>query len=89
MARCLLLDAKLSKMLWTYAVMASAYIRNRCFNDRLGKTPYEAMTGLRPNLSNMHVFGAVCYAYVQNLKSLSQEARRASLWGMTKIALHI
>jgi hypothetical protein len=39
MARCLLLEAKLPKMLWTYAVMASAYIRNRCFNDRLGKTP--------------------------------------------------
>ena len=44
MARCLLLEAKLPKMLWTYAVMASAYIRNMCFNDRLGKTPYEALT---------------------------------------------
>ena len=46
MARCLLLEANLPKMMWTYAVMASAYIRNRCFNDRLGKTPYEALTGL-------------------------------------------
>lgn len=40
MARCLLLGANLSpKMMWPYAVMASAYIRNRCYNDRLGKTP--------------------------------------------------
>ena len=30
MARCLLLDSKLPKSFWTYAVMYSAYIRNRC-----------------------------------------------------------
>ena len=84
MARCLLLDAKLPKMLWTYAVMASAYIRNRCFNDRLGKTPYEAMTGLRPNLSNMHVFGAVCYAYIQNPKKLEPRSREGIFVGYDK-----
>ena len=49
MARCLLLDSKLPKSLWTYAVMASAYIRNRCYNPRTGKTPYELLTGVRPN----------------------------------------
>ena len=75
MARCLLLEANLPKMMWTYAVMASAYIRNRCFNDRLGKTPYEALTGLKPNLSNMHVFGLVCYAYVQNAKKLEPRSK--------------
>lgn len=55
MARCLLLEAKPPKNLWTYAVMTSVYIRNRCFNPRLGKTPYEALVGKQPNLSNMHV----------------------------------
>ena len=45
MARCLLLEANVQKSMWTYAVMAAAYIRNRCFNVRLGKTPYEAFTG--------------------------------------------
>jgi transposase InsO family protein len=44
-ARCLLLEANLPKFLWTYAVMTAVYIRNRCFNSRLGKTPYEALTG--------------------------------------------
>ena len=39
MARCLLIDAGLPKQLWTYAVMTSAYIRNRCYNPRTGKTP--------------------------------------------------
>ena len=62
MARCLLLEAKLQKSMWPYAVMAAAYIRNQCFNARLGKTPYEALTGSKPNLSNMHIFGCTCYA---------------------------
>ena len=84
-ARCLLLDAKLPKMLWTYAVMASAYIRNRCFNDRLGKTSYEAMAGLRPTcMSNMHVFGAVCYAYVQNPKKVEPRSKEGIFVGYDK-----
>jgi transposase InsO family protein len=45
MARCMLLEANLPKRLWTYALMTAVYIRNRCFNSRLGKTPYEALTG--------------------------------------------
>lgn len=65
MARCLLLEAGLPKFLWNYAVRASAYIRNRCFNSRTAKTPYELLTSNRPNVSNMHVFGSKCYAYVQ------------------------
>ena len=84
MARCLLIDAKLPKMLWTYAVMTAAYIRNRCFNDRLGKTPYEALTGLRPNLNSMHVFGSVCYAYIQNPKKLDPRSREGIFVGYDK-----
>ena len=84
MARCLLIDDKLPKMLWTYAVMTAAYIRNRCFNDRLGKTPYEALTGLRPNLNSMHVFGSVCYAYIQNPKKLDPRSRQGIFVGYDK-----
>ena len=56
MARCLLLEAKLPKEFWTYAVMIAAYTRNRCYNNRLGKTPLEAFIGKRPDVSNMHIF---------------------------------
>ena len=52
------------------AVMHSAYIRNRCYNERTGKTPYEVLTGQKPDLGNMHVFGTICYAYVQNKKKV-------------------
>ena len=81
MARCLLLEAKLPKSLWTYAVKASAYIRNRCYNSRTGKTPYEMMTSLKPNLSNMHVFGTVCYGYVQNKKKLDARSQQGIFLG--------
>jgi hypothetical protein len=49
--------------------------KDRCFNDRPGKTPYEALTGLKPNLSNMHVFGMLAYAYVQNAKKLEPRSK--------------
>ena len=68
MARCLFIEAKLPKTLWTHTVLTSAYIRNRCFNVRLGRTPFEALTDKQPNLNNMRVFGSICYAYVQNAK---------------------
>ena len=40
MARCILIESKLPKQLWTYAAMASAHIRNRCYSQRTEETPY-------------------------------------------------
>lgn len=74
MARCLLLQAKLPKKLWNYAVRASAYIRNRCYNGRTGKTPFQLFTSKQPNISNMHTFGTTCFAYVQNKHKLDDRA---------------
>ena len=68
MARCLITESNLSKEMWTYAVMCSVYIRNRCYNSSLGKTPYEPLTGIKPKLGGMPIFGCVCYAHVQNPK---------------------
>lgn len=39
MARCMLIESKLPKQLWPYAVQTAATIRNRCYNRRLGQTP--------------------------------------------------
>ena len=81
MARCLIIEAKLPKELWTYAVKASAYIRNRCFSPRTGKTAYEMMTNIKPNLGNMHIFGTVCYAYVQEKKKLDPRSEQGIFIG--------
>ena len=81
MARSLLIDTELPRQFWTYAVMTSAHIRNRCYNPRTGKNPYECLTGIKPNLSNMHVFGSVCYAYVQNTTKLDPRAEKGIFVG--------
>ena len=66
MARCLLLEAKLPKeLLRTYAVMASAYIHNRCCDQ---ETPYTVLTGQKPDLSIMHVFRTTCYGSFEEKK---------------------
>ena len=70
--------------MWAYAVMASVYIRNRCFNSRLGKTPYEALIGKQPNLRNMHVFGSKCYAFVQNVRKLDARSQKGIFVGYDK-----
>ena len=43
--------------------MCATYIRNRCYNKHLKQTPFHALTGKKPNLSNMRVFGSECYVY--------------------------
>ena len=62
----MVIENNLLKCLWTYAVMIAAVIRNRCFNNRLKQTPYY-MTGRKPDLSKMNIFGSTCHAY-KNLK---------------------
>ena len=75
------LEANLPKELWTYAVKASAYIRNRCYSRRTGKTAYEMFTGKKPNLSNMHRFGTACHAYVKNKKNLDSRSEQGIFVG--------
>ena len=81
MARCLVLQAKLPKNLWTYAVKAAAYICNRCYNPRTTKTPFEIFTNEKPNISNMHVFGTKCFAYIQDKKKLDNRSRQGVFVG--------
>ena len=84
MGRCLLLHSNLCKEFWPYAVMTAAYIRNRCFNNRLKQTAYFAITGKKSNLSNMRVFGSECYAYKQDKKKLDPRCTKGIFLGYDK-----
>ena len=42
------------------------------------------MTGSKPNLSKMHVFGSVCFAYVQNAKKLDPRSKEGIFVGYDK-----
>jgi len=60
MGRCLLIEKGLPKDLWPYAVQTATYTRNRCYNDRIKNTPYFMLTGRKPDLPKMWVFGSEC-----------------------------
>ena len=55
MTRCLLLESKLPKEFWNYAVRMSAHIRNRCFSKVIGMTPLEGFSGEKPDIQNMKI----------------------------------
>jgi hypothetical protein len=80
----MLIQANLGKALWPYSIMAAAYIRNRCYNNRLKQTPYFALTGRNPNLANMRVFGSVCYAYEQDKQKLDPLCKKGIFVGFDK-----
>ena len=80
----MLIESKLNHDLWPYAFLTGAYIRNRCFNNQLGITPYEAFHNKKPNVKNMNIFGTVSYAYTQNRKKLDPRAEKGIFIGYDK-----
>ena len=48
------------------------------------KTPCESCTGQKPDLSKLHVFGTVCYGYVQHTKKLDDRAKQGIFVGYDK-----
>ncbi|GJS45778.1 retrovirus-related pol polyprotein from transposon TNT 1-94 [Tanacetum coccineum] len=58
----LLIYAKAPLFLWAKAVATACYTQNRSMiRRRHGKTPYELLHNKPPDLSYLHVFGALCY----------------------------
>ena len=62
MMRCLLYSSELGPEYWTYALQHAVYIRNRLPHHSTSTTPYEALTGNKPDLSGLRIFGSRIYA---------------------------
>ena len=63
--RTMLEDAHLSREFWAEALSTAVYLRNRCPTSALtGKTPLEALTSVKPNVSNLRTFGCICYSHI-------------------------
>ncbi|GJT61952.1 retrovirus-related pol polyprotein from transposon TNT 1-94 [Tanacetum coccineum] len=61
-ARIMLIYAKALLFLWAEAVATACYTQNRSIiRLRHGKTPNELLHNKPPDLSFLHVFGALCY----------------------------
>ncbi|GKF50429.1 retrovirus-related pol polyprotein from transposon TNT 1-94, partial [Tanacetum coccineum] len=61
-AHTMLIYTKAPLFLWAEAVATACYTQNRSIvRLRHGKTPYELLHDKPPDLSFLHVFGALCY----------------------------
>ncbi|GKF23390.1 retrovirus-related pol polyprotein from transposon TNT 1-94, partial [Tanacetum coccineum] len=76
-ARTMLIYAKASLFLWAEVVATACYTQNRSIiRLRHDKTPYELLHDKPPDLSFLHVFGALCYPIndSENLGKLQPKA---------------
>nr|GEW55662.1 hypothetical protein [Tanacetum cinerariifolium] len=61
-ARAMLIFSRALLLLWAEAIAIACYTQNYSnIHRRFNKTPYELINGRKPNISFLHVFGALCY----------------------------
>jgi hypothetical protein len=66
MARTMLDEYKTPDQFWAEAINTACYSINRLYLHRiLKKTPYELLTGKKPNVSYFRVFGSKCFILVK------------------------
>jgi hypothetical protein len=71
----LLIEADLPACLWPFAIKYVVFVRNRVRHSSTGASPYYMVTGEKPSLKNIKVFG--CRAYVLILPTPSKFESRA------------
>ena len=65
MTRSMLKAKEIPKIFWGEAVSTVVYILNRCSTKKIvEKTPYEAWTGMKPNISHLRDFGSMYFRHV-------------------------
>ncbi|GJT80587.1 retrovirus-related pol polyprotein from transposon TNT 1-94 [Tanacetum coccineum] len=78
-ARTMLIYAKAPLFLWAEAVATACYTQNcSMIRRRHGKTPYELLHDKPPDLSYLHVFGALCYP-TNDSENLGKLTRRQNI----------
>nr|GEU90009.1 hypothetical protein [Tanacetum cinerariifolium] len=61
-ARTILIFSRTPLFLWAEVIATACFTQNRSIiHRRFNKTPYELINGRKPNISFLHVFGALCY----------------------------
>nr|GEZ80301.1 hypothetical protein [Tanacetum cinerariifolium] len=61
-ARTMLIFSRAPLFLWAEAIATACFTQNRSiFHRRFNKTPYELINGKKPDISFLHVFGALYY----------------------------
>nr|GEY60941.1 retrovirus-related Pol polyprotein from transposon TNT 1-94 [Tanacetum cinerariifolium] len=61
-ARTILIFSRAPLFLWAEAIATACFTQNRSIIHRqFNKTPYELINGIKPDISFLYVFGALCY----------------------------
>nr|GFA30249.1 hypothetical protein [Tanacetum cinerariifolium] len=61
-ARTMLIFSRVPLFLWAEAIATACFTQNRSIiHRRFNNTPYELINGRKPDISFLHVFGALCY----------------------------
>ena len=63
-AKPLLLASNLPRKYYSLAQAFKTYVHNRTVHSGHLITPYEYIYGVKPEISNFHQFGCICYAYI-------------------------
>jgi hypothetical protein len=75
-ARSMILAQGLELAFWGEAMNTVVYVKNRCPTKALdSKTPEEAWSGRRPNVSHLRVFGCKAFAHVLDEKRTKLESK--------------
>lgn len=83
-ARCMRISSHLPTNMWPEVVKTAAYLNNRTPKRQLGwMTPHEAITGLKPNLSHLHVFGCRAYPLDKHIPRKQKLQPRAHIGYLT------
>ncbi|XP_019089143.1 PREDICTED: uncharacterized protein LOC109127963 [Camelina sativa] len=65
-ARSLLFQAGLPVFFWGEAVLTAAYVINRTPSKlHKGRSPYEVLTGIKPDYGQLRVFGSSCHTHLR------------------------
>ena len=80
--RAMLHAAHLPNMLWGEALMHAVWLKNRTSTKALnGKTPYEILTGNKPNLADLHEWGSKIWIHLPECSKLDGRAKEGRWLG--------
>jgi dUTP pyrophosphatase len=83
--RSLLDGSKLGPEYWSWALIHAVYLKNRLPHRALNKTPYQACTGNRPDITKLRIFGSpvVCCLPGKRPAKLDTHAASGTFLGFT------
>nr|GFB84245.1 hypothetical protein [Tanacetum cinerariifolium] len=90
-ARIMLIFSRAPLFLWAEAIATVCFTPNRSIiHHRFNKTPYELINGGKPDISFLHVFGALCYPKIdrEEIGKLGAKAIATACFTQNRSIIH-